>query len=269
MTKIGDYETIMNDRKLFNETIYTPLSEALKLLEERQKDPVLMARVEELLEGDIPEFFKKNKCGVQFRQIATPNNDCKHFIKLSKENGLQPVFFEYLDDKFTSNNEFKHSLGQLRIQGPVNKKDSYPVEKITIVDFAKHDGKKLKEVKTIWDESLVDFHRKLLALHDYQLNDIVFFDASDWLRKHGGTAINYYVDFFLFFTSFGVLFENFLATNDSEGEFTKNIVLPAIEKVIQLTGVRPLIVPIGPMDMEIDNHWISYHPKTKTFIPKK
>lgn len=46
MSTIGDYEKIMSDRNIFNQVVYTPLSEALKLLEERRKDPV--ARVEEL-----------------------------------------------------------------------------------------------------------------------------------------------------------------------------------------------------------------------------
>jgi len=46
--KIGDYNTIMNDRNIFNQIVYTPLSEALRLLDERRKDPVLMARVEKI-----------------------------------------------------------------------------------------------------------------------------------------------------------------------------------------------------------------------------
>ncbi|MDO8659308.1 MAG: hypothetical protein Q7K54_01780 [Candidatus Parcubacteria bacterium] len=47
--QIGDYNTIMNDRNIFNQIVYTPLSEALRLLDERRKDPELMAKVEKLL----------------------------------------------------------------------------------------------------------------------------------------------------------------------------------------------------------------------------
>ncbi|MFA6392497.1 MAG: hypothetical protein WCW54_00205 [Candidatus Paceibacterota bacterium] len=43
---IGDYDTIMSDRNIFNQIVYTPLSEALRLLDERQKDPELMAKIE-------------------------------------------------------------------------------------------------------------------------------------------------------------------------------------------------------------------------------
>lgn len=266
MTKIGDYNKIMSDRNLFNQIVYTPLSDALKLLEERRNDPELVAKVEKLLKGNIPEFLKENKCGIQFRQIATPNNDCKHFIKLTLENKLHPVFFEYLDDKFTSNNEFKHSLGQLRVQNKVNKKDSFPVEKITVVDFAKHDGKKLKDVETLSGDKLPDFHKKLFSAYNYEIDNFYFYDASNWLKENGVTATNYYSNFFLLSICFGILFENFLTTDDEEGEFTKNIILPAIEKVIDLTGVRPLIIPIGALDMETDEHWISYSLDIKEFL---
>ncbi len=45
-TTIGDYNKIMADRKLFNQTVYTPMSEAIRLLDERRKDPELIAKVE-------------------------------------------------------------------------------------------------------------------------------------------------------------------------------------------------------------------------------
>ena len=101
----------MNDRNIFNQIVYTPLSEALLLLDKRRKDPELITKVEKLLKGDIPEILKNNKkYAVLFRQIATPNYETKRFIALAKENNLCPVIFEYHNDKFTSNNEFKHSL---------------------------------------------------------------------------------------------------------------------------------------------------------------
>ncbi len=257
----------MSDRNLFNQVVYTPLSDALRLLDERQKDPVLMAKVEELLKGDIPEILKnKVKYAVQFRQIATPNYEGQHFIKIAKENNLSPIFFEYLDDKFTSNNDFKHSLGQIHVQNNLNKNGVYPVEKITIVDFAGHDGNRLKDVVTVWKEPLVDFHRRLFTVHGYNDKDLNFYDASIWLKNNGERATDYYINFFLLFSCFGIIFENFLL-DGSEGDFTKEVVLSAIEKVVNLIGIKPLIVPVEPIDLENDMHWISYHPKIKTLIP--
>ena len=148
MTEIGDYKNIISDRNLFNQTVYTPLSEAIKLLNERHKDPELVARVSKLLNNNIPNIFKENKCGIMARQLATPNHENRTFISLAKENGLHPVFLEYFDDKFTSNNKYKHSLGQLHIQKKIDKNGNKVVENITIIDFNKSNGKKLKEVKS-------------------------------------------------------------------------------------------------------------------------
>lgn len=267
---IGDYNIIMEDRNIFNQIVYTPLSEALRLLEERQKDPVLVAKINELLKGDIPEvLIPSGRYAVQFRQIATPNNETKHFIKISQDNNLKPIFFEYLKDKFTSNNEFKHSLGRIHIQSPVDKNNNYPLEKISIVDFNKYNGKKLEEVTTLWNESLVDFHRKFFIEHDIKLEDLTFYDASKWFKNNGEKAEDYYVNFLLLFICNGILFENFLMSKDSEGDFSEKIILPALEKIINLIGIKPLIVPLEPIDIENDKYWISHHLKIKKIIPKK
>jgi len=257
MSTIGDYNEIMSDRKLFNEFVYTPLSEALKLLEERQKNPELMKKVEELLKGDIPSVLRGKKCGVQFRQIVTPNNDAKHFIEISKNFGLDPVFMEYHSDKFSSNNDFKRSLGQIHLQGPVNKQDQFRVEKISIMDFNKHNGKILKDVITSWNEPLIHFHRRLFNLSNINNQICYFYDMSNWVKDHGSEPKEYYKQFLLLFSCFGILFENFPVKNSS-GDFSKNIILPAIEDVINSIGVKPLIVPIPPMDMEDDDYWTLY-----------
>ncbi|MEI8270610.1 MAG: hypothetical protein WCG45_04525 [bacterium] len=266
MEKNNDYNKIMSDKKLFYETIYTSLPEALKILEKRQKDKKLLSKIEKLLDNDIPEPLKDiKKNAVQFRQIATPNSDCEHFIGITSSFGLQPVFFEYFDDKFTSNNEFKHSLGQLRIHDGINKYGDYNSEKMTIIDFNKYNGKKIKEVFTLKSELLIDFHRELFDVLGFKKENFVFYDASAWFKNHGKIAEEYYTNFFLLFVTHGILFENFL-TKGTEGQFSKNITLPALDKVIKLTGLKPLIVPIPPMEIEEEEHWISYHPKIKKHI---
>jgi len=270
MTQIVDYNEIMSDRNKFNDFVYTPLSEALKILEERQKDPELVKKVEDLLNGDIPEFFKKNnKCGVHFRQIATPNNEAKKFLKIAKDFDMLPVFMEYHSDKFSSNNPFKRSLGQLNMEGPLNKINEYRFEKISIMDFNKHNGKSLKEVVTHWNEPLIDFHKGLFVVSGLDDKDCHFFDTSEWIKNHGGKPELYYKNFLLFFTCHGILFENFLNSKNGEGDFTKDVILPAIEEIMKLTGVKPLIVPTDPLDMESDNYWTLYHPDTKILINKK
>ncbi len=266
MTSIGNHKTILSNRTLFNSVVYTPLSEALTAIEERQKDAGLIKKVDTILKGNIPEILTHSyRNAVLFRQIATPNYEGRYFQTVAKEYNLKPIFFEYHDDKFTSNNEFKHSLGQLRIQGLVNKNDSYPIEKISVVDFNTYNGKPLRDVKTLWGESLIDFHRNLFIAEGYDINDFYFYDASTWFKSNGNKAIDYYTNYLLLFVCHGILFENFLL-DDSEIEFTKNVVLPAIENVMTLTGLKPLIVPGGPMDMESDKHWISYDLKIKPLV---
>jgi hypothetical protein len=267
MTKIGDYNTIISDHNVFNQIVYTPLSEALRLLDERRKDPELIAKIEALLQGDIPEVLKDKRCGVFARQVATPNIDTQWFIKLTKENNLETILFEYPDDKFTSNNNFKHSLGQIRVHHGVNKNDVYLTEKINIIDMVRNDGKKLKEIVTLWEEPLIDFHRKLFKHYKIR-EDINFHDITDWYHRQGDDASRYYRNYLLLFIAHGILFENFL-TQGKEGLFSKEVVLPAIEEIMNLTGMKPLIVPIPPMDIEDEEYWISHPPEIKNFLPKK
>jgi len=262
MLKIGNYNEITSDRDLFNQIVYTPLPDAVRLLHERQKDSNLVEKVKKLLGGNIPHIFLDNKCGIMARQLATPNHENRRFLSLAKKNGLHPVFIEYFDDKFVSNNKYKHSLGQLQVQQKVDKNGNGVVEKITIIDFNKSNGKKLREVETLWGESMVDFHKRLFDL--YELKDFSFFEETEWYKKEGETPIEFYTNFFLLITCFGILFENFLLLkDDTESEFTKNVVLPALEKVLNLTGVRPLIVPVEEVEQEGDDFWYYHLPIVK------
>lgn len=266
MISIGDYNTIMSDRNIFNQIVYTPLSEALRLLEERQKDPVLMAKIENILKGNIPEILKHKKCGVICRQIATPNNETRMFVSIVKDNNLFPVLLEYHNDKFTSNNAYKHSLGVLHVGTHNANREESAVEKINIIDFNLNDGKKFKDISTLWGDKLVDFHRNLF--HKHGMDDLEFQDVSVWLKDNGGDAVKYYTNLLILFICHGILFENFLISKDKEGSFTQNIVLPAIEKAINLTGVKPLIVPLEPLDLEADDYWLQHLSTIKENIPK-
>lgn len=259
----------MSDKDVFNQTIYTPLSKAILLLEERQKNLELIKKVEELLEGDIPEPLKNiAKYGIFGKQVATPNYDARWFIELTKSNNLKTLFYEYHNDKFVSKNYFKYSLGQIHIHSDhFNKNGNNIEEKILIVDFNKYDGKKLKEVYTLWGEKLIDFHKKLFEVYEYNINDFIFYDGSEWLNRNGGKAQDYYKKDLLLYVCHGILFENFLVDGE-HGQFTKDILLPSIDWVYKKLGVKPLIVPIPPMDFQEDNRWVSYGENVKNFLLK-
>lgn len=256
---------IMSDHNIFNNIIYTPLSLALEILEERHSDKILMEKISNILNGDIPEILINRKCGVFARQVATPNIDTKRFVNLTKENNLETILFEYPEDKFASKNIFKHSLGQIRINNGINKNGEYMFEKVNIINLVKYDGHKLKEIVTTWDEPLLDFHRNLFK-HYNMPEDIYFYDIGDWYHRNGGTAAKYYTNFLMLFVAHGILFENFLITKDAEGDFTRDIVLSSIENIYNITGLKPLIVPLAPIDTESEEYWISHDKSIKKLI---
>ena len=204
-----DYNKIIEDKKAFHEFIYTPLSEAIKILEERRKDKDLQKKIEELLDGEIPEIFKGDDLkGFQFRQIATPNHETLMFIKIAKDFDIKPFFCEHYEDKFTTNNKFKLSLGQIKINSGLDHTNgNYLFEKINIFDLKNNDGVKLIEIKTHWGEPLVDFHKNLF--NNYNLcSDINFSNLSDWYIKNGNNPFDCYFKIFLLFISHGIKFEN-------------------------------------------------------------
>lgn len=272
MNDSWDYNKIISDKNLFNKAIYTPLSEAIRILEERQRDKILISKIENLLNNDILEPLKNiGKYAINGKQIATPNFDTRCFLNMVEDSGLKPLFYEYCSDKFTSNNCFKHSLGQLIIYKDKNNKRSDSIEeKITIIDFNKYDGKPLIDIKTNWGEPLRDFHLKLFEVYGYNTKDFIFYDGSDWLSRKGKEAKNFYEKDLLLYVCHGILFENFLL-NGIDGDFTKNILLPAFEKVVKTTGLKPLIVPVPPMDQELEesSRWYSYSDKIKPLIKNK
>ena len=267
METTDNFKEIISDRGKFSQFVYTPFSEALKILEERRKDKELEKKVLELLKDDIPSFISKDrKHGVLFRHIATPNNETKYFLALVKDSGLDPVICEYLEDIFSpDSNEYKHSLAKMRIhKDPALLRSIFEKEHNNIVDFNENKGKKIKDVLTKWNEPLVDFHRNLLK--NFFSDDIVFWDSSNWCVRNGKAPSLYYKKFFLLFVYHGILFDNFLF-NKEEIEFSEKIILPAIQAVIDMTGVKPLIVPIAPIELEeLDGYWLYYPSSTKKFI---
>lgn len=267
---MDNIDYILENRDIFHKTIYTPLSEALVILEQRRNDKKLAKKIESLIGDNIPDVLKENKNNaVMFRQIPTPNYEVRSFLDIANIFELNPIFFEYDLDKFTSNNSYKHSLGQLILHKDYyNKKGEILEEKITIVDFPVYDGKKLSEVNTLWGQDLIDFHKKLFDIYNININEINVYNVSEWIKNNGGNADGYYYKLLLLFIKNGILFENFLLS-EPDLTFTRNVFMPAFIKITDELGVKPIIVPIPPMDIEIEEsfHWHSHdHKKIKPFI---
>jgi hypothetical protein len=240
-------------------SIYTPLSLAKKEIWKRWNNKALKKKVEDFLEGDVPEFLKGEPRAFLARQVATPNFEFLRFLKLAEKTNLKPACLEYLDDKFASENQYKYHLGKICIYCGVGKKMGEKIIVNRIIDFNESERKVIKEIKTVSGKSLVDFHHGLFTANGYN-KEVAFIDASDWVERNGKTPNRFYSKLFAVLTCFGILFENY-SDNKDEGDFTKNIVLPNFKQVENILGVRPLIVKIMPMKDQDKDYYFYYSEK--------
>jgi len=248
--------------------IYTPLSEARKLIMERFEDKNLKEKVLAYCHESIPKIITEKPRAVLSNPIATPNFEFEYFLDCALETGLEPLVVEY-PDKLVARNSLKYHLCKLRLTDRSKKNPKHVVH--SPVDFNVWEGKLLSKVTTKKNKSLVDQHHEfLLAIHP-EMKDKIY-DFSDWFKKtRGKTDGDYYVAFLSLFVCFGILFENYLINDPSEEKFILAKVLPSFEKVTQLFGVKPLICPLLPLKSEHEVAWHWYDHKhnevmKKTFI---
>lgn len=233
--------------------MYSTLEEAGKEILRRWSDLSLRKKVEEFL-ADVPEALGQGPCAVMYRQITTPNTEFHHFLHMAKQINLTPVSLEYLEDKFVTTNSCKLSWGKMAFYQGRNRNGEAIFYYKIIIDFFKSDGKKFKEIKTLWGESFVDFHHRILGANP---SCIKILDFSSWYKKRGGNATDYYPYILSLFICHGILFENFLMYG-KESKFTHEIVKPSFKKVEEYFGVKPLIVPLVPHDEVSDKYWWCY-----------
>jgi hypothetical protein len=260
-------EELVSDREKFTDFVYTPLHEAIAELKRRQTDAKLNAYLASL-PMEVPEILKNKPSAVLFRHIATPNYEIRRFLHIvSVLADLQPLFLEYTEDKFTNRNECKFSLGKISLYKGMNKKEEPIYEKINIIDINESNCQPISSIKTVWGQSLVDFHHELFltCFPDYKDN---ICDFSSWVSQNGKSAKDYYKLFLSLFIKNGILFENFL-TENSELSFTKQVVLPAIIEIVEETGVKPLIVALEPTEIEGKHFWQAHPFETGEILAKK
>lgn len=263
-----DTNVLVEDRKAFDECIYTPPEEAIAELLRRRADTELERKVAAFLHEDVPLPLRKGPHAVAFRQVTTSNYEIRRFFSIIDSiDELEPLFFEYLEDKFTSNNEWKHALGKLFFYAGKGKKGGSKIESFNVIDFNQFNGKKISEVRTLWGQSLVDFHHEFFNAR-YREADAAFFDASAWFKHHGPSALEYYKSFLALFVRHGILFENFMI-DQKEIAFTREIFLPAFIAVSEELGLKPLIVNLEPTEIEGDRFWMCHPVEDKEFVLAK
>ncbi|OHA46800.1 MAG: hypothetical protein A2541_01305 [Candidatus Taylorbacteria bacterium RIFOXYD2_FULL_36_9] len=230
---------------------YFSLDEAREEIKKRWANVELKKKIEEELGEDFIPFFESNKPrSVSFRQLISPDNGFCLFQQEAKYTDTKPTIIEYLDDIFVSLNIEKKGYGRLHTD------KGY----VDIMDFHSNEKLPLKDIKTLNGESIVDFHHNLITESGLEVD---IFDMSKWFKKIG-KAKEYYYPLLLHFLAHGILFESFISDSEDEKEFefTKEIILPTLEKIYNKFGLCPLVVKMYPdgQSEEEDLYWWSYPP---------
>jgi len=240
------------------EQIYTPLDEALAELQRRRADAALCRAVEHHRRQLPAELFEGTPAAVLWRHIMTPGLEFLRFSALARRSGLRPLCLEYLSDKFVPHNPDKHMLAMMHFRFPDT------VRRLRVVDFAAIDGTPLGAIHCRTGQSLVDFHHRLL---ESQCPETLPVDISDWVKQLACPE-QYYFEYLSLFITSGIIFEVFLLDDPKERAFAEDRVFPAVARVVETYGVKPLIVRLVEPEEE-GQSWLWEYPRELQSVAKK
>lgn len=244
--------------------LYTDMSTAVAELQERQKNVHLKETVLQNI-GNIPRGLEKNSpCFVIVRHLISPNDEIKRYMSLTSNFNLKRVFFEYLDDKFSTQNFDKKSLIKMPVYLGKRNNGADQIIKIQIGDLNNAQNKKISNIKIYGNDLLVNFHHKLLyKVYPELINSV--YDISAWLHQKGNTAEEFYDAYLSQFLFHGILLESFYL-NEQERDFTEKVVVPTFKRIYNKYGIKPLICRIAPENGEYDYKWSYYSGDIKALI---
>lgn len=246
-------------------SVYTPLSIAISELSRRQKDENLKLQVLDFWGKDyLPKLNGGPPRAVFNRPVISPTLEFRFFLDVAKMIKLKPLLLEY-PGKFVTKSIDKYALGRLFFLGPEGKKHGHQLNSLTVVDFNHSEGGSLREVQTVFGVNLVEFHHRLLK-DFYPKEDYRPTNFSHWFDSTRERTKYYYLYFFSLFIRNGILFENYLQEDESERNFFHEKVYPSFQELTRIFGVKPLICPLLPLDIEKQISWLSYPDKLKKKI---
>ena len=233
-----------------NDSLYISLDEAREELHKRWANVDLKILIEAELGDKFWPAFNDKPRGVLVRQLISPDNGFTFFNQCARYINAAPYCLEFTGDKFCHFNEEKKGLGRLRLT-----LDDGTKACADIMDFHAHEKKKLSEVVLKTGESLVAFHHGLFKMAGY---DVEVFDNTQWFQSIGSAA-EYYYYYLLHCVAHSVLFEKFEG-DEHETAFANTIVVPAIERIKEKTGLAPMVVKLYPEHQdELEGfYWWSY-----------
>jgi hypothetical protein len=237
--------------------MYWKLEEAVEELKTRQKNEVLVNKVNEFLGSKCP--IPQGLNGFLCRHIATARLEDIQFEDRCKASGLSPIVLEHSEDIFVSINPSKKRLVILYLFDGYGKRGGPRIKKVKLVENINAiNGYPLTQIRIKNGESLVQFHhktRKYLGLEGKII------DVSRWLKSIG-SAIEYYPFLFAAALTRGVIFESFESPGFPDLErFKQQVVIPAWEFVVKKFGVEPLIVyHPDPNNGEAEENILKWYP---------
>ena len=225
-----------------------------ELLRQRWSDSRLQASVAAFLENDIPDLVRARPHAGLWRPIITPDGELDTFIPKAERTGLAPLCLEYTDDLFSSRNFTKCSLAKPAVQTGINRHGQTIAVRRKIIDMKAAENQPLSNLATLWGESLVVFHHRLLERVVPQMRAGTL-DLSSWLGRRGADTRQRYEAVLSLATTHLVLVEDFDLL-EQETAFLQDVVLPAYAAVERRFGVAPLIIRLSePGRHQRDPYW--------------
>jgi len=217
--------------------------EAREEIAHRWQNVALRQRVVDFLDGDLPEQFLQEPRGVLFRQLGIPDTETKRFMEICAYLEVKPLITEFLSDKFTTVNEDKLRWGRIDVCEKMNKNNEPIIRSTHILDYFDSDGKKLRDVKTVWGERLVDFfHDAFVGMGEVKPEVC---DISHWLKRNGGKASEYYKKYIAFFVAHALWIDTFDEINELlKMPFFRDNEFANYCAIAEYFGVKPMIVQL-------------------------
>lgn len=190
------------------------------------------------------------------RQIASPSYEMMWFTRLARRHGFDTLVIEHRSDQFTVHNPYKRSLATLPIVVGRSQNGRPIMRRQKMVDLAAAEGRRLEEVVTRTGEGLLDYHhRKLAQVLGADTPRVI--DLSEIVSTCATGAAGYYLEFLKLFSGRLVLFEDFVADNQTAA-FFQSTVLPAYRQAVSDTGRVPQIARLVPGPRTSSPIWNSY-----------
>lgn len=190
------------------------------------------------------------------RHVASPSYETMWFARVARRHGFQALIIEHRSDRFTAHNPAKRSLATLPVVVGRSRNGQAIVRRQKIVDTAAAEGRRLEEVVTQAGESLIDYHHRKLAQVLGPDAPLVM-SLQDVAPACAAGPGAYYLEFFKMLSGPLVLFEDFVA-DEQTAAFFQRTVLPAHRRAVSETGRRPQIARLVPGRRTSSPMWNAY-----------